>query len=88
MRKNATPTNETAKKTQREFGTKALRRDGVQTSTPGGGMALSLMLRVRGAAECGAWCIAQPGFYTENMTTVQCFVSGMTVVNVLNQLTC
>jgi hypothetical protein len=54
MRKNATPTNETAKKTQRDFGTKALRRDGVQTSTPGGGMALSLMLRVRGAAECGA----------------------------------
>jgi hypothetical protein len=25
----------------RDFGTKALRRDGVQKSTPGGGMALS-----------------------------------------------
>jgi hypothetical protein len=52
--KNAKPTNETAKKTQRDFGTKALRRDGVQKSTPGGGMALSLMLRVRDAAKCGA----------------------------------
>ena len=49
--KNATPTNETAKKTQRDFGTKALRRDGVRKSTPGGGMALSLMLRVRDAAK-------------------------------------
>jgi hypothetical protein len=38
-RENATPTNETAKKTQRDFGTEALRRDGVQKSTPGGGMA-------------------------------------------------
>jgi len=40
-RKNAKPTNETAEKNLRDFGTKALRRDGVQTSTPGGGMALS-----------------------------------------------
>jgi hypothetical protein len=53
-RKNATPTNETAKKTQRDFGTKALRRDGVQKSTPGGGRALSLMQRVRDAAKCDA----------------------------------
>jgi hypothetical protein len=61
--KNATPTNETAKKTQRDFGTKALRRDGVRESTPGGGMALSLMLRVRDAASCDAWCNAKAVFY-------------------------
>jgi hypothetical protein len=35
--KNATPTNETAKKALRDFGTKALRRDGVWNSTPEGG---------------------------------------------------
>jgi hypothetical protein len=47
---NATLTNETAEKTLRDFGTKALRRGGVQESTPGGGTALTLLLRVRDAA--------------------------------------
>jgi hypothetical protein len=72
--KNATPTNETAKKTQRDFGTKALRRVGVQKSTPGGGRALSLMLRVRDAAECGVCCTAQTTFYTESQAAVQPFM--------------
>jgi hypothetical protein len=38
----------------RDFGTKALRRDGVQKSTPGGGTALTLLLRFRDAAICAA----------------------------------
>lgn len=73
--KIATPTNETAKKTLRDFGTESFAPGRCSKFNTRGGMALSLMLIVCDATKYDACCNAQPAFYLQIGNNVGLFIA-------------